>query len=155
IPATECGGGLVRALQEFEQRFVRILRLADTIVGQQELTELLAVECPAGLHGRVLESSGRRVRIGIEGGIRSPGSTGPEAAAADLVGIRLARDPVGEIRNSTRMFGSASPREPRDRQIGRAPEEMDGAALSDEASPEELEDAIGLHERAPESIRVL
>src|SRR5262245_11916366 len=53
------------------------------------------------------------------------------------------------------MLGSPSAREPGDRQIGGAPEKVNGAAFPDEASAEDLEDPIGLHEQAPESLSVL
>src|SRR5262249_52393426 len=152
---TQRGRGLVRALQELEQRLVRAIRIAYTVVGQQELAEILTVEGSVRLHGRVLESGGSGICVGIEGRIRSPAASGPEAAATDLVGVRLARDPVGQVRNSTWMLGSPSSGEAGDRQIGRAPEEVDGAALPDEASPEALEDAVGLHEHAPEPVGVL
>jgi hypothetical protein len=43
-------------------------------------------------------------------------------------------------------------REARDREVGRAPEEMDRAALADEAPAEVLHDPVGLREDAPVAI---
>ena len=51
--------------------------------------------------------------------------------------------------------GRGPPREPCHRQIERAPEEVDRAALADEARAKLLEDPIGLHEDAPEAVGVL
>ncbi len=51
------------------------------------------------------------------------------------------------------MNGRASPREAGDREIEASPEEVHRAHLAEIAAPKHLEDAIGLHERPPESVR--
>jgi hypothetical protein len=53
------------------------------------------------------------------------------------------------------MLGRRASGETRDRQIRDALEEMNGAALADEAGTEFAEHPIGLHECAPEPVGVL
>ena len=50
------------------------------------------------------------------------------------------------------MERRAASGEPGRGEIETAPEEMDRTRLAEEAGAEELEDAIGLHERAPEAM---
>jgi hypothetical protein len=51
------------------------------------------------------------------------------------------------------MKRGAPARKPRHREIETAPEEMNRACLAEKAAAKELEDAIGLDERAPEAMR--
>src|SRR5205823_986375 len=80
--------------------------------------------------------------------------TRPKSAAADFVRVRLPRHPIGQVGDASRMLGSAAPGKARDCQVRGTPEKVNGAALSDEASPELLENPVGLHENPPESVRV-
>ena len=50
------------------------------------------------------------------------------------------------------MERRAAPGEPGHREIEAAPEEMDRARLAEKPGTEQLEDAIRLHERAPEAM---
>ncbi|MBV8095187.1 MAG: hypothetical protein JO110_18545 [Acetobacteraceae bacterium] len=50
------------------------------------------------------------------------------------------------------MAGRLPPREPGHREIETAPEEMHRACLAEKPGTKELEDAIGLQERAPEAV---
>ena len=63
----------------------------------------------------------------------------PEPGAADLVRVGLARHPVRQVRDAAGMRRRGPAREARDREVGRAPEEMHRAALADEARAEALE----------------
>src|SRR4030095_4678972 len=104
---------------------------------------------------RSCEPRGLRIRIRIEARLRILFAAGPEARAADLVRIRFARDPVGQMRNAAGMRRSRTAGESRGCKIGAAPEEMHWNALADEARPELLEHALRLHQHAPVAIGVL
>src|SRR6185312_16508432 len=77
---------------------------------------------------------------------------GPETGAAHLVRVGFARNRIGEPRHR-RMERRAPSREACDCQVETAPEKVHGACFAEEAAAEELEDAIGLHENAPERVR--
>ena len=61
-------------------------------------------------------------------------------------------DPGTAVRRTARMRRRRASREPGHRQIETAPEEVDGADLADEASPELMEHAVALHQAAPEPV---
>src|SRR5262249_9461137 len=75
-------------------------------------------------------------------------------AAAHLVRVSLARNPVGEVRYAARVARCRATREARHGEVEAAPEEVDGAALADEAGAERLHDPVGLDEHAPEALGV-
>ena len=104
--------------------------------------------------GRGRESRRLRIRIRVVGRVRKRTAARPEPGAAHLVGVRLARDAVGQVRNAARVLRRAAPREARDREIRRAPEVVNRAALSDEPRAEVREDAVRLRERAKVAVRV-
>ena len=93
-----------------------------------------------------------RIGVGIEGGLGESLAAGPVAGAAHLVRIRLAGDGVGQPGHAAGMERSRPPGEARDREVEAAPEEVHRARLSEEAAPEQLEDAIGLDEHPPEAM---
>ena len=92
------------------------------------------------------------IGVGIEGRARKGLVSRPESGAAHFVRIGFARDGVGQSGHAARMGRRGPSGEPGHREIEAAPEEMDRARLADKAAAEELEDAIRLHERAPEAM---
>src|SRR5262249_39197174 len=76
-----------------------------------------------------------------------------EAGAADLVRVRVARDAVRQAGHAAGVQRRRTAREARDGEVRRAPEEVDGAALADEARAETLEHAIRLLQDLPEAPR--
>src|SRR6185295_3012220 len=79
---------------------------------------------------------------------------GPEADARTLVAVGLLHDPepdIGRLAARQRRRGAAG--EARHREIERAPEEMHRAHFAEIARAEHVEDAIRLHELAPERLR--
>src|SRR6185312_10715483 len=72
-------------------------------------------------------------------------SARPEAVADRFVRIRFARHSV-----RARTLGRPSPREAREREVERAPEEMQRARLADELAAEALEHRPHGLQRAPE-----
>ena len=66
--------------------------------------------------------------------------------------IGFARDRVGQSGHAAGMERRRPSGKAGDREVEAAPEEMDRARLAEEAAAEELEDAIGLDERAPETM---
>ena len=143
---------LVRALQELQQRAVRIRRGAHRFVGQDELARLGVV---AGGR-RPTRAGGVALRLGI--GIRVEGrfvdrpAAGPEARAAALLRVRLHHHVVRAVRRAARMSRGRAAGEARDRQVEAAPEEVHGALLAVEAAAEALEDAVRLDHRAPPAV---
>ena len=100
----------------------------------------------------VAKASRFRIGVGIEGGARKGLVSRPETGAAHLVRIGFARDVIGQSGHAAWMGRGGSSGEPRDREIEAAPEEMDRARLADKAAAEELEDAVRLHQCAPEAM---
>ena len=105
-----------------------------------------------GLHCPVGEAVRVRIGIGVEESLRP--TTGPEPAAADLVGVGLAGDVVRQVRHAAGMLRGPSPREAGHRQVEATPEEVHRAALADEAGAEGREDPVRLHQHTPEAIGV-
>ena len=68
--------------------------------------------------------------------------------------VGFARDGIGEVRHAAGMLRGAPSGETRHGEIEAAPEKMDRAALATKFRAEFLEDAVGLQENAPETIRV-
>src|SRR5688572_3518631 len=69
--------------------------------------------------------------------------------------VRLASDPVRQVGYATRMGGSRTAREARDRQVTASPKEVNGAVLADEKGAEPLEHPVHLYKNTPEAVRVL
>src|SRR5437899_11520101 len=66
VPFGEVGGGLVSSLKKCEQRLVGILRGADDLVGQHELTERRVIERALRLDGVLGETGGLRIGISVK-----------------------------------------------------------------------------------------
>src|SRR5439155_20928508 len=101
------------------------------------------------------ETGRLRVRVGVIDRHRDRAPSRPESAAAHLVRVGLARDPVGEVRDTAGVARRRTPREACHGEVEAAPEEMDGAALADETGTERLQHAVRLYEHAPEALGVL
>src|SRR4029079_8228582 len=84
--------------------------------------------------------------VRVERGFRQQFVARPEAAAADFVRIRFARDPIRQMRHAAGMLGGRSSGEARDREIETTPEKVDGAAFTAEPGAKLLEQAIGLQQ---------
>src|SRR3569832_1265863 len=102
-----------------------------------------------------VEIGGLRFGFRVKQRIRRGAAAGPESATAQLVRIRLARDPIGEMRHAARMRWRCASGKTCDRVFEATPEKMHGAALADEARAELFEHPVGLHQRAPEAMGVL
>src|SRR5277367_5847651 len=94
------GGGFISALQEIEQSLVRRRRLPDVIVRQDELTELAGISGGLRTYRRIPEPGRLGIGVGVKDRLLQPGAARPKTAAADLVRIGLAGNPVGDIRRA-------------------------------------------------------
>ena len=94
------------------------------------------------------------VRIRVEGGLRhGPLSIARPPAGADaLVRVRLARRPVGEVRDAAGMYGGRPAGKASAGQIAAPPPEVHRTAFSQERATESLEHVLRLHESAPETL---
>src|SRR5437667_3552596 len=87
VPRREVGGRGVGALQEIEQQLARRGGLADRVIGQDELADLLAVIAGIRLDLGIAKAGRLRVGVAIKGGLAEAAIARPKAAAADLVRI--------------------------------------------------------------------
>src|SRR5262245_54003797 len=85
IPLSEVSSGGVGRLEEREQRFVRTFRIANSIVGQDELAKVLTVERTVRADACLSESRRLRIRVGVERRVIDRRSSRPEAAARFFV----------------------------------------------------------------------
>src|SRR5689334_8571581 len=85
-----------------------------------------------------------RVGIGVINRLRAGGASGPKTNAANFLRVSFARDPIGQMWDSTGMRGRLSPRKPGDCKIKTSPEKMHRAAFAAEARAKFFQDAIGL-----------
>src|SRR5690606_33761277 len=145
VPASVICCRVVSALEEREQRRIRITCDTHCVVGQQELVELLAEEAFLRLDDGRAETLWLRIGVGVERGVDSAAAR-PESGAADLVRIRLLSDLVRQRRNAARMERRRPSGEAGGRKIEAAPEEVHRAALADEARPELLQHPVGRSE---------
>src|SRR3954452_17134651 len=152
VPAAGVGCGRIGRGEEIEQERVRIGRRPDGLVGQDELAERW-LEAGARRHNPVAEARRLRIGVGVERGAREGVVAGPKTGARELVRIGLARERVRQPRQAAGTGRRRPPRDPRHREVEAAPEEMHRARLAEKTGAEELEDAIGLDERAPEAMR--
>src|ERR1700722_13614232 len=151
VPGCRVGCRRVGCRQKVEQQGVRVLRLRNRIVGKDELAKRWVKGAPLR-DLRVAEASWLWIGVGIEGGTRKRFVSRPKARAAHFVRIGFARDVIGQARHAPWVGRGGSSREPRDGKIEAAPEEVDCARLADKSAAEELEDAVRLHQRAPEAM---
>ena len=143
VPASGLGCGRIGRRQEVEQQGIRVRRLRDRVVRQDELSK----RCIEGGAARRLPVAKTRrfgIGVGVEGGAREGLIARPEPGAAHFVRIGFTGDGVGQAGHAARMKRRATSGEPRHREIEAAPKEMDRARLAQEPRAEELEDAIRL-----------
>src|SRR5688572_6861124 len=103
IPVRGGGGGGVGALEELEEHGVGVGGGADELVGQDELAEIVV---PAGTrqrHGGIPVAGRVGVGVGVEDAFLA-GWTGPVAAAADFVRVRLPHHVGSTVRCATGMW---------------------------------------------------
>src|SRR5260370_26582320 len=113
------------------------------------------VEGSSGGNPGLVESRGLGMGIGVERRIRQQRFVArPEAAAADFMRVSLARDPIRQMRYAAGMLRRRGAGESCHRQVEAAPEEMHRAAFALEAGAKFLQNAVGLQQRAPESVGV-
>src|SRR5919202_3260371 len=132
IPPGQVRRCRIGALEESQERPLRLSGPAHGLVGQDELAEPGVVVRRIRADRRLLEAVRLRVDVGVEGGLaerhaRIVRIAGPEAAGHVLLILRE----LEEARHPLRERGGP-PREACVAQIKRAPEELDGAALADE-----------------------
>src|SRR5580692_9130600 len=151
VPFRGNGSGFISALQEIEQRVIRIGARAHSIVGQDELGQSLAEEGSPRPYAHGAKTFGLRIGIRIERGIIDRTAARPEAGAADLMRIGFAGDCVGKMRHAAGMARRAAARKARDREIETAPEEMHRASLAEKAGAELLEHPIDADENPEEA----
>src|SRR5262249_45092454 len=151
IPYRTVRGRLVGALHEGEERRVGVAAAANRRVREDELAERCVEARRHRPRGRVSEALRLRIGVGVEDGLPEAGVPGPEAGAADLVRVRLARDPVRHVGNAARMRRRGAAGEAGHGEIEAAPEEVHRAALANEAGPEDLEHPVDLDEGKPEA----
>src|SRR5438132_9715652 len=90
-PSSEIRSCLIGALQEFEEKIIRRRGLPDRLVRQQKLAKARIVRSGGRGGWSLCEPVRLRVGIGVEDWIGYARCAGPEAGAADLVRISLAR----------------------------------------------------------------
>src|SRR4029077_2826071 len=106
-----------------------------------EFAEILGVRRRAWSDFRLAEAGGLRIGVAIEGGLSEAAIARPEAAAADLVRIRLAVGGVRDHRIAGRRRRWAAG-EARHGEIEAAPKEMHRAGLAEKARPKRREHLI-------------
>src|SRR6266516_7065804 len=154
VPLPQLRSGIVGALREIEQDFIRVLSGAHRIVRKDELAQLGLVKRNIWLNFRFCESRWFRIRIGIKNWCWCGGIARPETEAAYFLRVGLARNHVRQMWDSPRMRWRLSPGETRHCQIKTAPEKMHRTAFAAKPRSEFFEDPIALHKNAPESIHI-
>src|SRR6516162_9445657 len=151
VPAAGLRCSRIGGRQEVEQQSVGLRGIADRVVWQDKLAQHF-VEVGARRYRSVAEACRFGIGIGIEGGLWKSLIAWPEPGAADLVRIGFARDRVGQAGHTPGMARCRPPGEAGHREVEAAPKEMDRARLAQKAGAKALEDAIDLHQRAPEAM---
>src|SRR5688572_2811048 len=141
VPAAGLGRRDISTGKKIQQLGIGIGRRTHGLVGKDELAEL-GVELRAFAHRALAETARLRVCVRVERRSRVNLAAGPEARAADLMRIRLARNTVGQPRRAAGVARRLPTRKTRNREIEAAPEEVHRARLTEEAGSELLEDAI-------------
>src|SRR5688572_19834440 len=99
IPLSQIGCGLVGGLEKRAEEGVGLGGFAHDVVRQHELAEVRTVEGALRLHHCLREAGRLGIGVGIKGGVRNGATAGPEAATADFVRVRLARNPIRQVWN--------------------------------------------------------
>ncbi len=152
VPVSAIGGGFVGGLEELEQGGVGVGGLAQVFVGEDEFAKVFVEGSLCGCDGIVCVAGRLRVGVAVEEGFDA-GCSWPEAGAADLMGVRVADDAVGEVGHAG-VLGRGTAGEACAGEIERSPKEVDGTDLAAEAGAELGEDAGGLEEYAGEAVDV-
>src|SRR5215211_8187874 len=139
VPPAQIRCGVVGGLEELKQQFVGTVRRAHRIVWQKKFFQVRAVVGCVGLYPGLGETGRFRIAVSIKRRLHYRTTSGPPAGADALVRIGLAHCPVRQIGDSARMSRRGPAAEPGAGQIEGTPEEVDGAALSDEPAPELLQ----------------
>src|SRR6185312_336632 len=149
IPTTGVRSRGVCAREALEQQRIRIGSSTNGIVREHELSEAL-LETRARRQPRGAETIGLRIGIRVERGFGESVGSRPESGAADFMRVRLLRDRIRQARHSARMQRRRTSRKTGHGKIEASPEKMHRTGLAEKSAAEELEQAIGLYEHAPE-----
>src|SRR5438067_5277971 len=149
VPARRFRAGLVRALQERQQRRPRIARRTHGLVGKHR--QRSASELAPDRFGRAQRPVAKPVRLGrrvrVVGRLAHVLVAGPEPEGDDLVRVRLPRHGI-----RARNRRSAPRPEASDGEVEAVPEEVHGARLAAEPAGELLEDRVRPVEDVPEAL---
>src|SRR6516225_2426362 len=136
----EIRSGGVSGLEEVEDCLIGRGCHADGIVRQYKLVKVAAVISRRGANSRIRQARRLGIGIGVEGGLAEAAVPRPEPATADLMRVRFACNPIGDM-GRARMLRRAPAGEARDRHVKAAPEEMYRAGFAEKARAELLEKA--------------
>ena len=109
IPLRRIGRRFIGALQECEQRLVRLRGAAHGVVGQDELAQRLAEECRIGTDHRGAEARWLGIGVAVERRIVDRAAARPEAGAALLMRIGFAGNRVGKLGTPPGWRGARRP----------------------------------------------
>src|SRR4029077_5819371 len=121
---------------------------AHRVVGQIVLVQVVVPESLRRAYRRRSEARRGWRGVGIESRVVDTLTTGPEAGARTFVRVGIELDRRRHVGHGTarRERRRLAPRETGHGEIEAAPEEMDRAALADEARAEPAENTCGLNE---------